>query len=475
MRLDRLVKCGLVIWGGLFAGRLSADVLEVGGSQYGEGSFQLEMLFQTSGTAVQYRLPTPTVATLSGRSNISYPFAWSIDVYDATFQPVAVWQPVLVNDGFTNSATFVQVQNPHPGQLFQFWIFYRMTGFGVVDAFGLSGDVNVFGYNTTFYTHPTGFIDTDAPAITSALNATLGDSRWQGNLFPGNRALVEKAALQVNDLLYLNSSINSSNTTASQVWLSRRGDCDDFVKLQCAILRRIGIPCRTLLVVSLGVPPDLIPNLPSQAPSLHAIGQYWNGDSWENFDSHFVENFSGADEMVLGMDQDFTFLYPAKVNPPQSDPFSLVGNQFDAVETHWQGGQGSFSNIQTRDTGPPTDIAAQTVSLVGGRIVGAPSDDLVTTGPALAAGGPRGGVRPRVSVVRNPAIDRIALAITGGDGDPIVYDVLDIQGRRVAGGEIAQGAREVAVDAARLNPGLYFVRVRGAYAHEELKVVLLDR
>ena len=99
------------------AGSVCAEVRNIVGSQSGTTRFQWFATFTTSGTAVQFRIPTPTAFgdVSSSRTQDYEVVDWSLDVVDAINPATPVtWQPVLVNAGEINSVTFVQVHNPHP-------------------------------------------------------------------------------------------------------------------------------------------------------------------------------------------------------------------------------------------------------------------------------------------------------------------------------------------------------------------------
>jgi hypothetical protein len=343
-RLDFFFAVALTL---ALTGSVRANVRDVSGSQYGSSHFEWKVLLQTTGQDVQFRVPTPTVGTRSNSTTNFAPLLWSLDVYDESHGAV-IHNFVRQNDGFSNTATFVQVRNPNPGQLFRFYIEYTGDGESNLDAFGVIHDFPA-SYPYIYYVSPTQYIDSNSGTISTALSTAL--SKWSlGPDLPwiGRRGDVEKIAMTMTDLVYRDRSINGTQTLASTVWAQQSGDCDDFVKLQVAMLRRLGVPARTNLVFDLGVPSPGA-GLPTQSSTLHANGDYWNGQRWESFESNFSENFAFASEFVLGQDQDFTYLYPIPIPPgpdcPTCSALEVAGSP--TLTTSWSPFSGSFRVLHT--------------------------------------------------------------------------------------------------------------------------------
>jgi hypothetical protein len=472
----RRVLYGSLFWAlllGIPSRPARANILDVGGNHYGTMTFEWIGTFQTSAQYALFRLPTPSVWTRSSRTNIFVPLNWAIQVYDAAFQ-TPVWFNTFVNEGFTNSATFVQVNNPNPGTPFSFYIYFTGEGVGVCDAFGLEGDLFNFGYNTTYYTQGTDLIDAGSPSIQSALSTALGDGRWSSGVVAGNRGDLERISLKMTDLGPLGRNINRTDRTASQVWANGFGDCDDMVKLECALLRRYGVPARVNLTVYFGEPPS--PFEENNQKTFHATGEYWNGEDWESFEPRFSVNFMEADNFVLGSDQDFTFLYPTKIQEGPWPPFAWPAEEFTPNATNFVNG-GSMFTRHERPFSTDYDIAAQEIDGSVQHLITDPGDDLGDLGSLLSV---RDHVRQsgtRRMRVESPSRGSARVQLDAsweGECRLIAHDLLGRSVRSTVG-IVPRGGGGVSLDMEGLPSGLYFLVAEGRPGRAEGRCVLLRR
>ena len=461
------------------AARLAgATVHDVGGSQYGNGHFHWEKSLWFSGTYAQYRVPMPTAYTLSDATNINAVIGSTVEVRGCAYQPLQ-GNIIPYNTGYTNSGVWIQVINPAPGIPCCFTVTIDVDATSSCNAYGLRGDVTTFGYNTVSYTRDdpvlTPYIDAGSGVIQQALATTLADSRWASGVLQGNRGTVEKILLGVASLPGNGNSSNSTGATAGEIWGAQGGDCDDLSKLACALLRRAGVPSRVVLCGNLGVP-AAVPFGPSRgAPELHAYAEYWNGDEWESFEPSFgFENFASADNVVLGMDEDFSGLYPQAA--PAGYTYPITGGDELAAGT-WSEGWNGFSDRGARVPLCATTVFAQPVDFgPHGHHAYAPTDVLQPLGSAASVG----PAEARAGGLLLVPIDRGTtwgggVRVSGLGGGAAGLELLDVQGRRLSRLPVPPGTPdgtsfEVRVPAAA---GVYFARLRQGARVATVRVIRL--
>jgi transglutaminase-like putative cysteine protease len=421
----------------LFASTTWATVFEVGGHQAGSFQFHMEFKFKTTGTYTQTRVTLPTAYNLLYGSNLFYANGYTIEVTDDTGQPL-VFHDIPYWPGTLSSGEWIQVINPSPGELLTYVIKVDVFAFNTLSAYGLAGDVERFTPDGPAYTFPTPGCDSDSPVIASALDQALAS--WPSGTLSGVRGDLERIALLVNGLTYASPNVKLLNDrTASQVLMSRSGDCDDLVKVQCALQRRYGVPSRVVLCGVIESPDLGVGG--NEASCLHAFGEYWSGEHWESYEATGlaagtladIENFETANNVVLGISDDFSNLRPQVADYPYGYPADYDGQTYSGSPTN--GGSGGFVERGERDIGPIGGaVFCQSVDLSHVLNPQDPYDVVATAGSGtdvpLTSPTRLGSLRIRPE--RQPSVGFVKVAVSVPSTGRLELGLFDVLGRRLA-------------------------------------------
>ncbi len=306
-----------ILWIGVCAvSQAFAEIVDVGVEQWGTNTFRQVMTCNEFDVWGQIRMSVPTAFTYDPVNSWATQTS-SVTVTDMAGRTLPNATISWYGQGTLLSGVWITVRNPNtnPGQPaaeYDFKIVLQVQDYG-----NLRGTTTITKDYAPMpgvsFTSPTSYIDSTNGSITSARQTALGSYPGGPPLGAqfGNRGGVERIRAYIIDHVRWQDVPPPPRVIASQVLSNGYGDCDDFVDVTCAMLRNVGIPCRVMMVGSLGASLGF----PSPAGSktmgreLHALGEIWTGDTmsgWDVFDPQITTNFSPSSYAVLGHAEDFS-------------------------------------------------------------------------------------------------------------------------------------------------------------------------
>lgn len=431
-----------------------ASVTDVGGSQSSVLEFHFRRTYETTGTYTQHRLALPTAYNALAAHHLFVPLWVSLETTDSLDVP-ADCDVTPYNTGALNSGAWITLYNPHPGTKYVYRIHWAVHGVASSAATSVDAQCCRWSPMATYYLDPTLHVVLFDPALDAALAGALASHPVGPQ--PGVRGDLERIAMCVQELDDRTPDPGVPDRNSHEVLMDGYGDCDDLVKVQCALHREYGVPSRCLLtgVLDLGAPGLTQPS----SIGLHAIGEYWTGTSWEGYEPHATTNFPLADQMVIGTGEDFDEIYPQinlEAYPVTSGPVSCSGSLV-------QSSVGSYAWIATRVFGTARQFATPAPEPLGTCAAGTPHDVVRIRGDVASAPEPvRGGLASAIRLDGNPARGAVRMHVRLSRPARVTAKLYDAGGREVCrffDGALAEGEHEMSFVDEALAPGVYHVLV----------------